>query len=61
VAHAGFTDVRVLAVEGPVAIGGWELGDPVRRATVLRTIARIESEPTVPGASPHLMAVAAAP
>jgi hypothetical protein len=40
---------------------GWELGDPVRRATVLRTTARIESEPTVPGASPHLMAVAAAP
>jgi hypothetical protein len=33
----------------------------VRRATVLRTIARIESGPTVPGASPHLMAVAAAP
>jgi SAM-dependent methyltransferase len=59
--RAGFTDVRVLAVEGPVQIADSDLDDPDRRATVLRTIERIEAEPSVLGASQHLMAVATAP
>jgi SAM-dependent methyltransferase len=60
-ARAGFIDVRVLAVEGPVQVDDSDLDDPDRRATVLRTIERIESEPSVLGASPHLMAIAVTP
>jgi SAM-dependent methyltransferase len=61
VARAGFTDVAVLAVEGPVQIADSDLDDPDRLATVLRTIEHIETEPSVLGASQHLMAVATAP
>lgn len=65
VAAAGFLDTRVLPVEGPVAAPDAEidaaLADPRQRATVLRAIERIEDEPALLGASPHLMAVAAAP
>lgn len=61
VADAGFVDVQVIAVEGPVIVGDAELEDPTRRATVLRTIESIEDQPSMLGASPHLMAVAAAP
>ncbi|MDV3125650.1 methyltransferase domain-containing protein [Mycobacterium sp. 21AC1] len=57
VAQAGFTDVRVLAVEGPVLLDQATLDDPIRRATALRAIERIEAEPALLGASPHLMAV----
>jgi ubiquinone/menaquinone biosynthesis C-methylase UbiE len=60
VAQAGFTDVRVLAVEGPADLvrdlDDW-LGDPGRRELLLRTVRRLESEPSLRGASPHLMAV----
>jgi SAM-dependent methyltransferase len=61
VAAAGFVDVQVIAVEGPVTVGDAELEDPTRRATVLRTIESIEDQPSMLGASPHLMAVATAP
>jgi SAM-dependent methyltransferase len=59
--RAGYTDVAVLAVEGPVQIADSDLDDPDRLATVLRTIERIETEPSVLGASQHLMAVGTAP
>jgi SAM-dependent methyltransferase len=62
VVAAGFVDVRVLAVEGPVDMSTTSaLDDADQRATVLRTVARIESEPSLLGASPHLLAVAARP
>jgi SAM-dependent methyltransferase len=57
---AGFTDVRLIAIEGP---GAWlpgaaeMLDDPVRRDTLLRAIRRVESEPALLGASAHVMAV----
>jgi ubiquinone/menaquinone biosynthesis C-methylase UbiE len=63
VEHAGFGAVMVLPVEG---VGAWAhldrlLDDPSARAAVLRTIARVEDEPSLIGASPHLMAIAAKP
>ncbi len=61
VAAAGFVDVQVIAVEGPVTVRDAELENPTRRATVLRTIESIEDQPSMLGASPHLMAVATAP
>ena len=60
VVQAGFRDIRVLAVEGPVHLDGADfdtaMSDPAQRATVLDTIARLEAEPSLLGASPHLMA-----
>ena len=61
VACAGFTGVDVLAIEGPVALGDDVLSEATTRAAVLRAISRIEREPALLGASPHLMAVAEAP
>jgi ubiquinone/menaquinone biosynthesis C-methylase UbiE len=59
VAEAGFQEVEVLAVEGIGA--GFDLndalGDPHARQAVLRTIGRLEREPSLMGASPHLMAI----
>jgi SAM-dependent methyltransferase len=62
VATAGFSQVRVLAVEGVGAAGdaGPLLDDPDARAALLGTIRRLESEASLLGASPHLMAVAVA-
>jgi SAM-dependent methyltransferase len=59
VAAAGFTQVRVLAVEGVGAAGDTrpQLDDPGTREVLLGTIRRLEAEPTLLGASPHLMAV----
>lgn len=56
---AGFSDVQVLAVEGIGAAGdtGAMLDDPATREVLLSTIQRLESEPSLLGASPHLMAV----
>jgi SAM-dependent methyltransferase len=58
---AGFDLVGVLAIEGvgefvPDA-GAW-LDDPVRRGVLLRAIERVEAEPALIGASPHILAVA---
>jgi SAM-dependent methyltransferase len=63
VAAAGFTHVRVLAVEGVGAAGdtGPLLDDPGTREVLLDTIRRLEAEPTLLGASPHLMAVGKRP
>jgi SAM-dependent methyltransferase len=60
VRQAGFTDAGVFAIEG---LGAWAdlevpLSDPSARASVLRAIARVEREPSLLGASPHLMAIA---
>lgn len=58
---AAFGDVQVFAVEGP----GWiitdldsSLDDADRRERLLRTIRRVEQEPSIMGASAHLLAVA---
>lgn len=62
VRDAGFPDADVLAVEGPVGAGlGADLDDADARAAVLRAIARVEREPSLLGASPHLLAVATRP
>jgi SAM-dependent methyltransferase len=61
VEQAGFADVRVVGVEGPAWLLGdladW-LDDGERRALLLDFLARIEAEPTLLGASAHLLALA---
>jgi SAM-dependent methyltransferase len=56
---AGFADTRLLAVEGPGVGVNPDLADtdPARWAATLRAIERVESEPSMLGASPHLLAV----
>jgi ubiquinone/menaquinone biosynthesis C-methylase UbiE len=60
VGAAGFELTTLVAIEG---IGAWLpdiddwLDDAERRAVLLRTIARVETEPSLLGASPHLLAV----
>jgi SAM-dependent methyltransferase len=60
VTEAGFRDVEVLAVEG-IAWAARDLGerwaDPERRAVVEDFLRRLEREPSLMGASPHLLAV----
>jgi hypothetical protein len=60
---AGFALEALLAVEGPAAmlpdVDAW-LDDPHRRGVLMRALARVESEPELLGASPHLLAVARA-
>jgi SAM-dependent methyltransferase len=60
VADAGWSDVSLLAVEGPGAFGDPEfwLDGSGRQATLLRAIRRVEREPSILGASPHLLVVA---
>lgn len=64
VAAAGFTGVRLLAVEGVGGtipdVDGW-LDDPERREWLLRELRRCEAEPSLLGASSHVMAVGHAP
>ena len=61
---AGFEVAAVLAVEGPASfrdeLEGW-LKDPDRRELLLRTIRRVEAEPTLLGASSHLLATGSRP
>jgi SAM-dependent methyltransferase len=61
---AGFEVEAVLAVEGPASfrpeIDPW-LADPERREAALRAIRRVETEPSLLGASSHLLAVGRAP
>jgi ubiquinone/menaquinone biosynthesis C-methylase UbiE len=60
VREAGFDLTGLFAIEG---VGEWLpnvdewLDDPERRAALLRAIARVETEPSLLGASPHLLAV----
>jgi ubiquinone/menaquinone biosynthesis C-methylase UbiE len=61
---AGFQIAQLLGVEGI----GWTMGDfdaawedPVRREWILRVARRLEAEPTLLGASAHVMAVARRP
>jgi SAM-dependent methyltransferase len=54
----------IIAVDGPggyLSNLGWWLEDPDRRETLLTTIRRVESEPSLLGASPQLLAVARKP
>ncbi len=56
--EAGFNSVSVVAIEGP---GGFQdrlnLNDEVGRTAVLRAIERVEAEPSLLGASSHLMGI----
>jgi ubiquinone/menaquinone biosynthesis C-methylase UbiE len=61
VRDAGFDDVRVLAIEGPVWSAAhfqeaWD--NPQQRADLLQFLSSIEEEPSILGASAHLLAVA---
>jgi ubiquinone/menaquinone biosynthesis C-methylase UbiE len=58
---SGFSDVNLLAIEGP----GWLLqnfedhwNDEMRRSRLLEISRKLESEPSVIGASAHIMAIA---
>lgn len=58
---AGFGDVQILAVEGPVwsaALFHEVWNDPAQQQSLLEFLSLIEREPSVLGASAHLMAVA---
>jgi hypothetical protein len=61
---AGFVLDALLAVEGVGAFLGdpapW-LDDPVLRGRLTRAIARVKSEPSLLGASPHAFAVGTRP
>ena len=63
VRSAGFSGAEIYAVEGVGALMDLDdaLDDPDRRATVLRAIGRVEQEPSLLGASPHVMVIAAKP
>jgi ubiquinone/menaquinone biosynthesis C-methylase UbiE len=59
-AEAGFEQTRVLAIEGPVWLlqdldRQWD--DPMLRETLLEVVRRTEAEPSLLGASSHLLAV----
>jgi len=60
VAVAGFAVDGVIAIEGPASFlsdEGWWLDDPERRERLLEAVRRVEREPSVLGASAHLLAV----
>jgi ubiquinone/menaquinone biosynthesis C-methylase UbiE len=61
---AGFALDAVVAIEGIGAFlpdaGEW-LDDPVLRGRLMRAISRVEAEPALVGASPHLLAIGIAP
>jgi ubiquinone/menaquinone biosynthesis C-methylase UbiE len=67
VAAAAFDVLAILAIEGAVgaaaethALDNW-LDDPAKREILLRAIRRVEAEPSLLGASPHVMAMATRP
>ena len=64
VERAGLGVQALLAVEGPASfrpeLDAW-LADPARREALLRAIRRVEAEPSLLGASAHLLAIARAP
>jgi len=60
--EAGFSEIRILAVEGPAWSAAqfkesW--GDPVQREKLMELLSSIEEEPSILGASAHLIAVGA--
>ena len=58
--EAGFGGAQVLGVEGPVwSAAGFEAawGDPVQREALLGFLQKVEREPSVIGASAHVIAV----
>jgi ubiquinone/menaquinone biosynthesis C-methylase UbiE len=60
VREAGFEEVRVLAVEGPIwsaAQFSQTWGDPAQRKELMEFLSLVEREPSVLGASAHLLAV----
>jgi hypothetical protein len=58
---AGFTDIQILAIEGP-AWGTAQFrevwNDAIQRQKLLEFLSLIEGEPSIQGASAHVMAVA---
>ena len=64
VVEAGFVDVAVLGVEG---LAGWlgdlddRLADDDERSIMLEFLARVEAEPSLVGASAHLLALGTKP
>jgi SAM-dependent methyltransferase len=67
VAGAGFDVIALVAIEGAVgaaaethALDAW-IDDPDKREILLRAIRRVEAEPSLLGASPHVLAVATRP
>ena len=64
VGDAGFDDVQILSIEGPAwstALFRETWNDPLQRQSLLGFLSLIEREPSVHGASAHLMAVARRP
>jgi hypothetical protein len=64
VAAAGFESAQLLDIEGPgFMVPDFEVrwADRARRQAMLEAARLVETEPTVMGASSHLMAVARAP
>jgi ubiquinone/menaquinone biosynthesis C-methylase UbiE len=64
VGGAGFGDIQILAIEGPAwstALFREVWNDAVQRQKLLEFLALIEGEPSIQGASAHLMAVAFRP
>lgn len=64
VRDAGFGDVEILAVEGPAwsaALFREAWDDPVQRVSLMEFLALIERQPSVQGASAHLIAAAHRP
>lgn len=60
VTDAGWSNVSLVAVEGPglLADVDYWLEDAGRQEALLRAIRRVESEPSLLGSSPHLLAIA---
>ena len=62
--ETGFVDVAVIAVEGIAWVAkdlDARLRDPARRGYVLDLVRRLETEPSILGASPHLLALGRRP
>jgi ubiquinone/menaquinone biosynthesis C-methylase UbiE len=62
--EAGFSDVNVVALEGPVWCGEGirkACGDRVQRERLLEFLRTVESEPSILGASAHFLAIARKP
>jgi ubiquinone/menaquinone biosynthesis C-methylase UbiE len=64
VADAGFAHIRILAIEGPVwgaARFREAWNDAAQRESLMEFLSLVEGEPSLQGASAHLMAVACRP